>query len=142
MPLLCFRVAWHMRWSPLVSRVDAEQIGQSDRLVAMGTGPARPDPAAELPTVGAALFAEEPRAAGRALVHRRRARRATGQRRYRRGVAAPPGGLAAGCGAEALAPGRGEGATAAGAGYRYAIVTARAIKHRGPPSSAAALPRR
>src|SRR5438067_12583334 len=116
----------HAWSSPFISRARIEQIGESDRLVAVGTAPSGADSPAELLALRAALLAQIPRAAGRALVHRGRVGRVGGQGRQGCGVAPPPGRLAAGRRAEALPADRDERTAAARAGYRHAIVTARA----------------
>jgi len=102
-----------------------EEIGHGDRLVAVRAGTTRTEPTGEGVAVRAALLAEEASVAGRAEVDGDRARRAVGDRRQREGMATAPGSLAAGSRAEAPAPDRHEWPRAAGAAYRYAIVTRR-----------------
>ena len=76
--------------------IGAQQISESNGLVAVRASAARADPSAELVAVWAALLAPEAGTAGWALVDRLcawRTRRKDGQCR---GMAASPGGLAAG----------------------------------------------
>ena len=100
-----------------------EQIAHGDGLVAVWAGTTRTEPTGEGVAVRAALLAEEASVAGRADVDGGRARRAIGDRRQRRGMATAPGSLTAGVRAEAAPTGRHERPRAAGAGYRYAVVT-------------------
>jgi hypothetical protein len=116
--------------------IGAEQISQSNGFVAVWARASGADPTAELVAVRAVLLAQETCAAGRALVDGLRpwyAGREVGQLW---GMAAPPGGLAAGGGAVALTADRGERSGAPRARYRHAIVTARGFSHRAPPGSA------
>lgn len=119
-------VAGH-RWSGI------EQIDQGHRAVTVRTWTARSNPATELLAVGAALLAEQAGATGRTLVDGRRAGCPAGQGRQRGRVPLAPAGLAAGGGAEALAPSRGEYPATARAGDRYAIITEREFSHGRPP---------
>ena len=101
-----------------------EEIGDGNRLGAVGARAAGSDPTAEGVAVRAVLLAEEARLAGRALVDGGRPWRPVGDGDDRRArLTSAPGGLAAGVRAEASPPDRRERSRAAGARYRYAIVT-------------------
>lgn len=109
-----------------------QQVGERDRLVAMGARTAGANAASELMAVVAPLLAQVARAARGTLVDRRQSRRTGRQRRGRRWVVAAPGRLPAGVGAEAAPPGRTEHPPARVAGHRNAIVTPRVFSHRSP----------
>src|SRR6266545_3294704 len=118
------------------SRRVVEEIGDGDGLVARWAEPTGANPSAEGVAVRAALLAERAGLAGGALVDGGRpwcARREQDRGQPLLGVADPPGSLTAGIRAEASATGRAEAAAADRAGYRYAIVTRREIRHGAPP---------
>ncbi len=102
-----------------------EEIGHGDGLVAVRARTTRTEPTSEGVAVRAALLAEEASVARRADVDGGRTRRAIGEWRQRGGMATAPGSLPAGIGAEATPSDRHERSSAAGAGYRYVIVTRR-----------------
>lgn len=83
---------------PRLSHValSGEQIRQGDGFVAVWAGATGTDPSAELVAVGAALLAQEARTAGWALVDGPRAWYTGRKGGQCRGMAASPGGLAAG----------------------------------------------
>lgn len=120
---------------------EIEQVGQSDRLVAVGAATAGTDPAAEGPAVRALLFSKGAGVADRALVDGRRSGRAIRQQRQRRRVALSPASLATDIGTEASSADPRAGGPTDRTGYRYAVVTQREVRHAAPPLRALALPR-
>ena len=102
-----------------------EQIADDDRLVAVRARTTWTEPTGEGVAVRAALLAEVASVAVRADVDRGWARRAVGDWWQCGGMATTPGGLTAGIRAEATPSDRHERSRAAGAGYRYGIVTRR-----------------
>src|SRR5258706_13478217 len=94
----------------------------------MGAEPTGSDAAAEDAAVGTPLRAQVASFAGRAFVHHHPAGGPLGDEGDWYGMPAAPEGLAAGCRADALAAAWHEGLLAYRAGYRYAIVTQRAVR--------------
>ena len=107
-----------------------EQVGDGDRLIAVGAEPSQPNAGPEGPAVLAVLLSNRPFPAGAALVDGQRAAETDGRQGFGCAGALPPpigGGLARGRAVDPSAGG-GKWALADRADHRHAIVTPRGLR--------------